>query len=180
MSFHELTAGYPWLTKRAARVMNSEAPMPQRNGFAYLLAVFIPYAGRLGAGFGFLILVYIIGILAAVAIPAYQEYQARAKMVAAVSVGHQAGEAVANYFYANNAVPNSLEQAGYVSNANAAIVQNVTVNPANGTVQVTVAVAPYSGKSILFVPSLDASRHITWRCVSSDIKASVLPPECRQ
>ena len=54
MSFHELTAGYPWLTKRAARVMDTEAAMPSRSGFAYLLGMFIPYAGRLGAGFGVL------------------------------------------------------------------------------------------------------------------------------
>jgi Zn-dependent protease with chaperone function len=57
MSFHELTAGYPWLTKRAARVMSVESPMPRRNGFAYLLAAFIPYAGRLGSGFGLMMLV---------------------------------------------------------------------------------------------------------------------------
>ena len=79
MSFHELTAGYPWLTKRAARVMDTNKPMPKRNVFAYLVAIFIPYAGRLGGGFGLLILIYVVGILAAVAIPAYQDYVKRAK-----------------------------------------------------------------------------------------------------
>ena len=83
MSFHELTAGYPWLTKRAARVMNTSAPMPSRNGLSYLLAAFIPYAGRLGAGFGFLMLVYIVGVMAAVAIPAYHDYTVKAKVSAA-------------------------------------------------------------------------------------------------
>jgi Zn-dependent protease with chaperone function len=81
MSFHELTAGYPWLTKRAARVMNTEAPMPKRNGFAYFLAAFIPYAGRLGGGFGLLILIYVVGVLAAVGIPAYHDYVKRAKQM---------------------------------------------------------------------------------------------------
>jgi Zn-dependent protease with chaperone function/Tfp pilus assembly protein PilE len=180
MSFHELTAGYPWLTKRAARVIDSNAPVPKRNGFAYVLAIFIPYAGRLGAGFGFLILVYIVGILAAIAIPAYQDYQVRAKIVSAVTDGRRAGDAVARYFYAHHAVPKSLDDAGYLPSGNAAVVQNVSVNPTNGTVQVTLSVAPYAGKSILFVPSLDANEHISWRCVSSEVKAQVLPMECRQ
>src|SRR5690606_20594287 len=52
MSFHELISGYPWLTKRAARVMNPDAPLPRRNPFAYLPAAFIPYTG--GGLWGFL------------------------------------------------------------------------------------------------------------------------------
>lgn len=93
MSFHELTSGYPWLSKRAARVMNTEAPMsmPRRNGLAYLLALFIPYAGRLGAGFGAL-MIYIIGVLAAVALPAYHDYTVKAKVKAAIEQSQDAGD----------------------------------------------------------------------------------------
>src|SRR5579859_4637034 len=36
MSFHELVAGYPWLSKRFARVMDANASAPSRNPFAYL------------------------------------------------------------------------------------------------------------------------------------------------
>ncbi len=44
MSFHELLASYPWLTKRVARV-SPEFPqdkMPRRNIFACLLCLIIP------------------------------------------------------------------------------------------------------------------------------------------
>jgi Zn-dependent protease with chaperone function len=80
MSFHELTAGYPWLTKRAARVMDPKAPEPSRHGLAYVLAAFVPYGGRFGAGFGTLILVYIFFIAVAVAMPAYESYTGRAQL----------------------------------------------------------------------------------------------------
>lgn len=75
MSFHELTAGYPWLTKRFARLMQTRTKPLGRNGFAYALATFVPYTGRLSPGLGMLVAVYVIGVLAAVAIPAYQTYQ---------------------------------------------------------------------------------------------------------
>lgn len=79
-SFHELTAGYPYLTKRVARVINPDAPMPGRNPLAYVLAFFVPYGGRTGgAAAGLVMVVAIIGILAAIALPAYQDYTLRAK-----------------------------------------------------------------------------------------------------
>ena len=67
-----------WLTKRAARVMDPDAPMPPRRLLAYFLAMFVPFAGRMGAGFGMLVLVYVVGIMAAIAIPAYDTYTVKA------------------------------------------------------------------------------------------------------
>ena len=65
MSFHELISGYPWLTKRAARITDGGTGGPARNPFAYLVAIFVPFGGRLGGGFSFLIMIYIVGVLAA-------------------------------------------------------------------------------------------------------------------
>ena len=78
MSFHELVASYPWTGKRLVRVLDRTPEIPRRNPLAYLLAIFVPYAGRMGAGFGVLIYVYFVGIIAAIAIPAYQNYTVRA------------------------------------------------------------------------------------------------------
>ena len=86
--------------------------MPRRNGFAYFLALFFPYAGRMGAGFGFLILVYIFFIFAAVAIPAYQDKIIKANLGAAVIESQAVREALVGYYLSNNQVPDSLERAG--------------------------------------------------------------------
>ena len=108
MSFHELTAGYPWLTKRAARVMDIEAAMPKRNFFAYLLAAFVPFAGRLGSGFGILIMIYIIGVLAAVAVPAYQQYITKAELAANITYSQETRDLLGTYYEINQEIPVSL------------------------------------------------------------------------
>ena len=112
MSFHELCAGYPWLTKRVARVLDKGTRLPRRNPFAYFIAAVVPYAGRLGAGFGALMMVYVVGVLAAVALPAYQTYTVKAKVSQAILSADPALKALAQYYEAHHQVPSSLEEAG--------------------------------------------------------------------
>ncbi|MFQ6023714.1 MAG: M48 family metallopeptidase [Acidiferrobacterales bacterium] len=77
MSFHELIGDYPWLVKRMAMLntLPQKQPprLPGRHPLAWVLALFVPRAGTGGAGAA-IVLVAIIGILAAIAIPAYQDY----------------------------------------------------------------------------------------------------------
>jgi Zn-dependent protease with chaperone function/type II secretory pathway pseudopilin PulG len=173
MSFHELTAGYPWLTKRAARVMDTGAPMPQRNGLAYLLAVFIPYAGRLGGGFGLLILIYIVGVLAAVAIPAYHDYTVKAKVSAAIIGSQGAREALSNYYQSNQKIPESLDVAGIPSQL--ADGTRLSLDPK----QMVLTVSTQQGE-LVFKPTADAQGRIVWGCTNGEgLKPTQLPPSCR-
>ncbi len=173
MSFHELTAGYPWLTKRAARVMEPNARMPPRNGLAYLLAAIIPYAGRLGSGFGVVILAYIVGVLAAVALPAYRDYTVKAKVSAAVVDSLPAREALANYYQSKQKVPESLDVAGIASQL--ADGTRLRLDPE----QMVLTVVTKQGE-LVFTPSADAQGRITWGCTSGEgLKPTQLPHSCR-
>jgi Zn-dependent protease with chaperone function len=172
MSFHELIAGYPWLTKRAAR-MTGDSATPARSPLAYLLAIFIPFGGRLGGGFSFLIMVYIIGVSAAVAIPAYQDYTIRAKMSAAVVSSGPAREKLADYYQSQHRIPESLEAAG------------VSAQLADGSPlsldrkRMSLTVTTKQG-DLIFVPS-EARGRIRWTCTNGEgLKANQLPAFCRQ
>lgn len=172
MSFHELISSYPWTVKRVLR-MNSEQPdLPRRNPFAYLLALFVPYAGRLGSGFGVLIYVYVVGILAAIAIPAYQDYTVRSVMAGAVSASEPAREALVKYYAENRKIPPDLATVGINPDSAEGYSMNLD---AKGMVLALEA----QGHTLLFVPQSDNGR-ITWQCApGAGMKPAQLPPACR-
>jgi Zn-dependent protease with chaperone function/type II secretory pathway pseudopilin PulG len=171
MSFHELTASYPWTAKRVERVRLAQPALPRRNPFAYLLAAFVPYAGRLGAGLGVLLYVYFIGIIAAIAIPAYQDYVVRQTLTQAIVASQHAREALAASYLQSRKIPESLSSIG-VDEA----IPNGTMHVGPEMVLTVVA----AKGSLLFTPQKDPSGQIIWRCSpGSQFRPAQLPPSCR-
>jgi Zn-dependent protease with chaperone function len=81
MSFHELCSDYPWLSKRMLALLqlseNREPQLPGRNGFAYVLAAFVPRTGVPGAGGAMgLLMLFMIAVFATASYEAYQKQQA--------------------------------------------------------------------------------------------------------
>lgn len=173
MSFHELTAGYPWLTKRAARVMDTGAVMPRRNGFAYLLAFFVPYAGRMGGLFGMLMLVYVVGIMAAVALPAYQDYTIRAMLTAAVIETQGARDAIGSHYETKEEIPASLQALGLSPELPDGT--QLALDPDDMVLSVTT-----KRGELVFTPTIDAAGHVVWSCTNGEgVKRKQLPGNCR-
>ncbi|MEM9056638.1 MAG: M48 family metalloprotease, partial [Pseudomonadota bacterium] len=116
MSFHELTSDYPWLTKRMAAATaffrNESVSFPRRSKRAWLLALFVPRFGAAGGGVSLIFTVAIIGMLAAIAVPAYQDYTVRAQVSAAITDAQPVQQDVFEYFQQNGSVPNSLADLG--------------------------------------------------------------------
>lgn len=171
MSFHELCAAYPWHTKRVARVL-PDAQVPPRNPLAYLLAVFVPYAGRLGAGFGLLMLVYIVGVLAAIALPAYQEYQLRAKAVTLLMDSAPARQALSTYYKDQETIPDSLEQLGISDTLPTG--QRMSLNGENMTLSL-----PLGKGTLDLVPQVQKDGSLLWVCeTAGDLTLKKLPMNC--
>ncbi len=178
MSFHELVADYPWLVKRAARISDPSRRAPSRNILAGVLALFVPRLGVGGGLGGVIVTVAMIGILAAIAIPSYQEYVARAQLIEAAAFGKATAGLVGGYYEANQKFPADPAQAG-VGGTMPAAVADISVNSENGILTATMAAAPVAGKRLMWIPSLDDHGKVVWTCTSEDIPSKLLPSECR-
>jgi type II secretory pathway pseudopilin PulG len=129
-----------------------------------------------------LILVFValtvLGILAAVALPAFHDYKTRAKLTDAMAFGRNAGELVGAYYAKNHSIPASLQDAGMEWTAGT-VVKNVTVDAKNGVITLVLALPELDGMALLFVPSTAGNSVITWKCQSQDIPNRYLPDACR-
>ena len=184
MSFHELVGDYPWLVKRMgalrALAQGHEPSQPRRHPMAVLLALFVPRFG-IGGGGGLLVTVAMVGVLAAVAIPAYQDYTQKAQVFAAYSSGRAAAHAVEMYYAANQKVPATLEAAGASAQpADNQAVAMIQLNPENAQVKVLTRIVSVHGQGTLtFSPSQGEDKRIMWKCSAQDLRPQVLPPDCR-
>ena len=134
-----------------------------------------------------MIVVAIIGILAAIAIPAYQDYTVRAQVSEGLNLGGGAKTAVTEYYQDRGAWPVNNDQAGLdgtPTNIKGKYVLSVTVTaaPPNGVVTVVYGLDAHAtllaGKSIT-LKSFDAGGSVTWECRSANLPDKHLPASCR-
>lgn len=120
-----------------------------------------------------------VGILAAIAIPAYQDYTVRAKVGMVIADSSEAKTAVTNFIVEHQQIPATLEQAGSKS-APSDKVKEIALNSQTGAITITMNFPPLVGKTLIFNPALDQEKNIVWSCASNDIPAKYLPAGCRR
>ncbi|MBJ9578244.1 fimbrial protein pilin [Acinetobacter baumannii] len=130
-----------------------------------------------------MIVVAIIGILAAVAIPAYQDYMTRSKVTELLSTASSCKNSVSEYYQTKNSAPADTDAAGCSSNGT----QYVTsLAVSNGTITVLATSAVGGGVTatdgIKLVPSYNSTTGtVQWGCsaVGANMKPKYLPANCR-
>ena len=128
-----------------------------------------------------MIVVAIVGILAVVAIPAYQDYATRAKVSEAISMASQVKASVSEAYISNGALPASNMAAGLPPKAD---ITSTYVESAEVSGGITLAlqgtsIAALDAASIIFEPST-SNQTLTWNCRASSAQINqYVPADCR-
>lgn len=125
------------------------------------------------------LLIPVGGILAAIAIPAYQDYTVKAKVNQAIAETVNIQFAITAHAEETGYWPNTLQQTG---------IDQQLINNENYQIQLAgegaYQIIFKQPKRIIdnrlnFIPQLESSGEYQWRCSSRDLKDTYLPQKCR-
>ena len=128
-----------------------------------------------------MIVIAIIGILAAIALPAYQDYTKRARVGEALSLAGGAKTAVTEFYSSNNVWPANNASAGLPTDTEITgnSVEKVAVSTGKITVTVKSNIEDSGSNNTLVLSPTASGGSVNWTCKGSTLNKKYLPSECR-
>ena len=131
-----------------------------------------------------MIVVAIIGILAAVALPAYQDYTVRAKMSEVIGLAAAAKTSISEYYVSMGTMPTGAAAAGVNTNAAqstyVSLIEYTRTDSSVSDITFTIAnLEPATGN--LEFKGTGSANGVQWVCndTGTDIPQKYLPANCR-
>ena len=124
-----------------------------------------------------MIVVAIIGILASIALPAYQDYTKRAHVSEGLSLAAGAKSAVTEYYSSMGDMPASNADAGLDASITGNAVTGVAVST-GGVITASFNNKVTSGATLIMTPNV-TSGSIKWSCTGGTVGNKYVPSNCR-
>jgi len=128
-----------------------------------------------------MIVVAIIGILAAVAIPAYQDYTIRAQVSEGMSLAGGAKTAVAEFYTQRGTMPADNGAAGLANATDIVGTYVSAVTISNGVIEVSYGndANTIIAAETLVVSPVTSAGSVAWNCKPGTLATKYLPSDCR-
>ena len=125
-----------------------------------------------------MIVVAIIGILAAVALPAYQDYTTRARVTEVIALAEPAKIAVSEAAATQGGLANvTVANTGYTFMGATTAVSGIVITPVTGVITVT-SIVPGAAGTVLITPHDAGTGQLTWTCTAGTLNTRFLPSSC--
>jgi len=129
-----------------------------------------------------MIVIAIIGILAAIALPAYQDYANRAKVSEVVVAADACKSAVTESFASSGTLPADASAAGCVTDQTRYVSALAVTDGAITVTAQSTGQSAIDGSTLVFQPVSSSGGTLTWTCdaaAGSTIPSKYLPQACR-
>ncbi|MCS3903882.1 type IV pilus assembly protein PilA [Methylohalomonas lacus] len=129
-----------------------------------------------------MIVVAIIGILAAVAIPAYQDYTIRAQVTEGIGFAAAAKTSVSEFYVSQGEMPANISEAGF-DDVSTDVVRSLAYGTSGSNGQITVTFEDLGGdmgggETMIYEGTGDTGG-VSWDCTGGDLQAKYRPANCR-
>jgi type IV pilus assembly protein PilA len=127
-----------------------------------------------------MIVVAIIGILAAIAIPAYQDYTIRARVTEVLQVASKDRTAVSEFYLSQGTMPTTIAEVGVNPSANQSVYLSADTTWAPDALTYTVTVpGSVDATGTMVFAATGSDNGVAWDCTGGTFPTKYRPANCR-